>query len=50
MKALLFDVCPADPLTYVTVSAGLMAAVMLASHLPARRATKVHSVETLRAD
>lgn len=50
MRALLFDVSPADPLTYVTVSIGLMAAVMLASYLPARRATKVNPVDALRAD
>jgi putative ABC transport system permease protein len=50
MKSLLFDVSPADPLTYVTVSIGLVAVVMFASYLPARRATKVDPVEALRAD
>jgi predicted permease len=50
LKALLFDVSPADPLTYVTVSICLLAAVMLASYLPARGATKVNPIDALRAD
>jgi predicted permease len=50
MKSLLFDVSPADPTTYVSVSLGLILAAMLASYLPARRATKVDPVEALRAE
>jgi predicted lysophospholipase L1 biosynthesis ABC-type transport system permease subunit len=50
MKSLLFDVSPADPATYVSVSVGLIVAAMLASYLPARRATKVDPVEALRAE
>jgi predicted lysophospholipase L1 biosynthesis ABC-type transport system permease subunit len=50
MKSLLFDVSPVDPVTYVSVSAGLIVAAMLASYLPARRATKVDPVEALRAE
>ncbi|MGI8743101.1 MAG: ABC transporter permease [Bryobacteraceae bacterium] len=39
MSALLFAVSPVDPLTYAAGSIGLVAAALLASYLPARRAT-----------
>jgi predicted permease len=50
MRSLLFEVSPADPVTYLSVSAGLILAAMLASYLPARRATKVDPVVALRAE
>jgi ABC-type lipoprotein release transport system permease subunit len=50
MKSLLYDVSPADPLTYVAVSGGLILAATLASYLPARRAIRVDPVEALRAE
>jgi predicted permease len=50
MKSLLFEVSPADPLTYLVASAGLILAAALASYLPARRATRVDPVEALRAE
>jgi putative ABC transport system permease protein len=50
MRSLLFEVSPADPVTYLSVSAGLILAAMLASYLPARRASKVDPVEALRAE
>jgi predicted permease len=50
MRSLLFEVSPADPGTYLAVSAGLILAAMLASYLPARRATKIDPVEALRAE
>jgi predicted permease len=50
MKSLLFEVSPADPLTYAAASAGLILAAFLGSYLPARKATKVDPVEALRAE
>ncbi len=44
MTSLLFDVSPLDPVTYVVVSAGLIAAAAAASYAPARRATAVNPV------
>jgi len=50
MTALLFEVKPIDPLTYAAVAAGLLGAAALASYLPARRVTRIHPVEALRAE
>jgi putative ABC transport system permease protein len=48
MRALLFEVEPGDPLTFVTVSLLLLAVALLACWLPARRAARVHPMEALR--
>lgn len=45
MKSLLFQVSPADPLTYIAASAFLVLAAILGSYLPARRATRIDPVE-----
>ena len=50
MKSLLFEVSPADPLTFIGASAVLIAAALLGSWLPARRAARVDPVEALRAE
>jgi len=50
MKSLLFGISPLDPLTYAVVPLVLVAATVLASYLPARRAAAVDPVETLRAE
>ena len=50
MSTLLFKVNPTDPLTYVAVSAGLIATAFLASYLPSRRTAAVDPVEALRAE
>jgi putative ABC transport system permease protein len=50
LTSLLFEVNPADPLTYGTVSVSLLAAAMLASYVPALRATIVDPVHALRAE
>jgi hypothetical protein len=50
MDSLLFGVTALDPLTYLTVTAVLMATGMLAGYLPARRATHVEPMSALRAE
>jgi predicted permease len=50
ITSLLFAVNPVDPLTYALVSLTLAAATVLASYLPARRATSVDPINALRAE
>ena len=50
MSALLFGVSPMDPLTYTAVTAVLGAVALLATWLPARRASRVDPIIALRAD
>jgi predicted permease len=50
MKSLLFGISPLDPLTYAAVPIVLVAATVLASYLPARRAAAVDPVEALKAE
>jgi len=48
MKALLFGVSPLDPWTFLTVPLVLTAAAVLASHIPARRASRLDPIVALR--
>jgi putative ABC transport system permease protein len=50
LSSLLFEVSPADPLTYGVVAALLLAAAAVAAYLPARRATAIDPMSSLRAD
>jgi putative ABC transport system permease protein len=50
MRSLLFSVRPQDPATFGAVGAGLFLVALLASLLPARRATRVNPMEALRAE
>jgi putative ABC transport system permease protein len=50
MSSMLFDISPLDPLTYAGVSLGLVAAALLASYIPALRATSIDPIRALRSE
>jgi predicted permease len=50
MSAFLFGVGPMDPTTYAVVSGALAAVALLATYLPARRASRVDPMIALRTD
>ena len=50
MSSILFNVSPVDPLTYVVITAGVIATAYLACYLPSRRAATVDPANALRAE
>jgi ABC-type antimicrobial peptide transport system permease subunit len=50
LSSMLFDLSPRDPATLVAVSIVLGTIALLASYLPARRATRIDPVTALRAE
>ena len=50
ISSLLFQVKPIDPMTYGVVALALIGATLLASYIPAVRATAVDPIEALRSE
>ncbi len=50
MAALLFGVTPTDPVTFASIAGILMAIALAGSYVPARRATRVDPIATLRSE
>jgi putative ABC transport system permease protein len=50
MTKMLFSVTPTDPATFTGVAAVLMTVALMASYVPARRATRVDPIVALRTD
>jgi predicted permease len=50
LRSLIYDVSPADPLTFTAVGLMVIAIALLACYLPARRATRANPMVALRAE
>jgi putative ABC transport system permease protein len=50
IKSLLFDVSATDPLVYILMATLVITITLVASSIPARRATKIDPIRTLRSE
>lgn len=50
LSGVLFGVSPFDPLTFVAVTLVLVVVALVANYVPARRATRIDPIRTLRAE
>ena len=50
MAALLYEIKAVDPIVFVLMSLLMIGVGIMASYMPARRASLVHPVEALRSD
>jgi putative ABC transport system permease protein len=50
LTSLIYDVSPADPLTFTVVGLGVMTIAIFACYIPAQKATRTDPMIALRAE
>jgi putative ABC transport system permease protein len=50
LKAILYEVSPADPVTIAAITAAIVAAALVATYVPARSASRIDPSTALRQD
>ena len=50
LKSLIYEVSPADPLTFTAIGLAVVAVALLACYIPARKATEADPMVALRAE
>jgi ABC-type lipoprotein release transport system permease subunit len=50
LRSLIYNVSPADPITFISVGLMVIAIALLACYLPARRAANANPMNALRAE
>ena len=49
-SSLLYDVTPTDPVTFIGIPVLLVVVALVASYVPARRATKIRPLDAIRGE
>jgi ABC-type lipoprotein release transport system permease subunit len=50
LEGLLFGLTPLDPMTFASVEVGFVTVALIASYIPARRATSIDPLDALRCE